>query len=117
MALYFFLVVHGLVPGILHQAIAADQRRAVRARTRHPPILVHRFIEALRVFVGDLSDDLASELALAALEEGASFHYCVSPAAGNTGVMSTGMSFSLAMTPSISGFDTPYLLSKRCARA
>ena len=37
----------------------------------------------------------------------------LSPAAGNTGVRSTGMSFILAMTESISGVDTPYFASKR----
>ena len=45
------------------------------------------------------------------------FDYSVSPAAVNTGVMSTGMSFNRAVTDSISGVDTPYFASKRCARA
>jgi hypothetical protein len=43
--------------------------------------------------------------------------YYFSPAAVNTGVMSTGMSFSFSIVDAISGFDTPYLASRRCARA
>ena len=38
-------------------------------------------------------------------------------AAGKTGVMSTGMSVRRLVTDSISGVDTPYLVSKRWARA
>ena len=50
-----------------------------------PPVAVHGFVEAARVLLRDLADDLARQLALTAFEEGPSFHACysVSPAAAS----------------------------------
>src|SRR5207237_9094897 len=101
-------------PHVRPRAIAAHERNAC-AWLRHPPFLPHVTREGVRVLVRQLAADLARAIAVGAAEDSAAFHY-FSPAAGKTGVMSTGMSFSRAFTASISAFVTPYFVSSAFAR-
>src|SRR5579872_271473 len=112
--LQLFRVVLGLAAFVLSEADSTDHDQ-VRARPRRPALIAHAARKRRAIFARHLAGDLARPRAIAADEPRAAFHY-FSPAAGNTGQMSTGMSFSCASTPRISAVSTPYLFSSALAR-
>src|SRR5689334_21396862 len=99
-------VVVRLAPLIRLQALPADHLAAV-PRRHHPPVPLHDADVARGVLCGHLAADGRAAAAVTADQQRLPFHRYFSPAAGKTGRMSTGMSFSFAVTVFISGVSLP----------
>src|SRR3954470_17456643 len=116
-AVNLLLIIRGFAAFVRSEAAAAEERVVGVAGSGDEAVAIDDVEEAGRVLLGKFATHGCCAPAVAADELRLSFHDYFSPAAANTGVMSTGMSFSVALTAAISGVSLPYLSSSVLARA
>ena len=107
-ASYLLFIVRRLASFVRGETFSAQEVDTSFAGRRDEAVALDDFDEAGRVLLGELAANGCSASAVAADELRLPFHDYFSPAAANTGVMSTGMSFSVAFTATISGVSLPY---------
>src|SRR5881398_3374336 len=95
-----------LAPLVRLEAFAA-QEIAAMSRRDNPPVAPHHLHEAGEVLVRQLAAYARGASAVPAVQQRLALHGYFSPAAGKTGVISTGMSSSVALTDCISGVSLP----------
>src|SRR5580765_310094 len=111
------LVVRGLAAFVGGETAAAEEGVVGVAGSGDEAVAGDDFDKTGGVLLGQLAANRGRAAAVAAGELPLAFHDYFSPAAAKTGVMSTGMSFSVAFTAAISGVSLPYLSSSVFARA
>src|SRR5207302_537986 len=107
----------GLAAFVRGETAAAEEGVVGVAGGGHEAVAVDDFEETGGVLLREFPANGCGTAAVAADELRLAFHHYFSPAAAKTGVMSTGMSFSVALMAAISGVSLPYLSRSVFARA
>jgi hypothetical protein len=111
------LVVRCLAAFVGGETATAEEVVVGVAGSGDEAVTIDDFEKTSGVLLGQLAANRGGSAAVAADELPLTLHDYFSPAAAKTGVMSTGMSFSVALTEAISGVSLPYLSSSVFARA